>query len=309
MAPDTKRSVRLSRGATWNWLAARCSELSVWHDIRAVPPLAIWAGVNCVALMLLVRHVVAPASLKLSATQLEITATVAGILAIVARALLARVERRLPAGWLRAAATISAACPILTLLLGTSRAVPAATIGYVWGIAAFSAGVAWVASRALFERLMASLVAPESVPLKARSSTREPAIQQSRATLCQSAPSSVPIAAQRNEARRHEVASMNLRLERLCDPAAGERLQGTVVAEFVSGQSLSTVHVAFHPPFARAPEVSCEVANRSATRIKAVTVYPYGARLELKRSGILTASICVEIRFRATLSAHAARAA
>jgi hypothetical protein len=86
-------------------------------------------------------------------------------------------------------------------------------------------------------------------------------------------------------------------------------LNGSLVAEFAAGQALATLHVPFLPIFPRAPLLECRVAEGSPVRIKRTAVYPYGARLELKRTGDTSAASRSEVGVRAQFIQRSSRAA
>lgn len=320
MRPVAARALALVRSR-----AGVCArDLSVWGDIRAVPPLAVWGGVGCVAAMLMVRRVTAPASLKLSTLQLGVTATIAGALAVGSRLLLARIEPRPPALWLRVAASVAAALPVLTVLAGSSHALSPAATGYVFAVAALSAGLAWLASRPLLERLVADLLTddgrgtakgrPAHAPLATvPTSPERSSLSAPQPGASPSTPAVASVASDAGSSRqslaRLRLERPSLRLERLSDPADGEKLQGSVMADFAAGQGLATVHLAFQPPFPHVPSLDCQLDDGSPARVKLVSVYPYGARLELKRGGSLAAPARCEIRFSAVLSVAVPRAA
>lgn len=69
---------------------------------------------------------------------------------------------------------------------------------------------------------------------------------------------------------------------RLVEPDGTERVVGWMRVSFEAGQRLSSVHLAFCPPFARAPEAALERLEGPQVRIKRVQVFPYGARFDLK---------------------------
>lgn len=81
-----------------------------------------------------------------------------------------------------------------------------------------------------------------------------------------------------------------------------ERLQGSTVADFASGQKQTIVHLAFCPPFAATPEFSCDSGTDSACRLKVAAVYPYGARIELKRTEAGDEPAKVQIRYAASVT-------
>jgi hypothetical protein len=55
------------------------------------------------------------------------------------------------------------------------------------------------------------------------------------------------------------------------------------VAFFPAGTRQAVLHIPFSPAFAETPRVECEVADGSEVRLKMGAIFPYGARVELKR--------------------------
>ena len=75
------------------------------------------------------------------------------------------------------------------------------------------------------------------------------------------------------------------RMTRQTLPDGTEEIEGSVRVLFATGQRTVSVHVPFSPPFAVAPQVECELVSDEDVRSKVSVVYPYGIRIELKRSG------------------------
>ena len=75
------------------------------------------------------------------------------------------------------------------------------------------------------------------------------------------------------------------RMTRQTLPDGTEELEGSVRVLFSAGQRTASVHVPFSPPFAAVPQVECELVSDEEARWKVSVVYPYGMRIELKRSG------------------------
>ena len=98
-------------------------------------------------------------------------------------------------------------------------------------------------------------------------------------------------------------------MERTLDASGAVSLRGQVQAEFAAGQSTTVVHIPFCPPLALLPEVACEIIDAPTVRARAPSVFRYGARVELKRAGDISASVRVAVGFRASAAANAARAA
>jgi len=98
-------------------------------------------------------------------------------------------------------------------------------------------------------------------------------------------------------------------MERTIDELGAVKLQGSVRADFAAGQTIATVHISFSPAFARLPEFSCEVVDAPSVRARTPAVYRYGARIELKRTGDVSRTDHVEIRFHACAARDSSRAA
>jgi hypothetical protein len=286
------------RDAARGWLVSRAEESAPWCDFRAIPPLAIYGGMGVVAGMILARRAADPASLKLSAAQVCATATIAGVLAVAARMMLARLERQRPAAWLRLSAAVLSAGPILSLLGASSKRLPLDAAASILAIATFAGAVAWFWNRALIERLLSFyLGAPREVRFF---------------PLFPDAHSGAPpeIIGQVGTAIGAKAASDSISwLKRSVTDAGLDTLEGTIRAEFSAGQSLGVVHVPFCPPFAATPCLECELAGNPHIRIKGKGVYPYGCRVELKRTGDATTVGRAEVRIRATFSRSDLRAA
>lgn len=73
-------------------------------------------------------------------------------------------------------------------------------------------------------------------------------------------------------------------LQRRLTATGTDLLEGQLQAEFAAGSRQAVVHVPFIPPFSVAPRVECEIADGSDARVKVGAVFPYGARLELRRN-------------------------
>ncbi|MCY2965209.1 MAG: hypothetical protein NT069_16520 [Planctomycetota bacterium] len=98
-------------------------------------------------------------------------------------------------------------------------------------------------------------------------------------------------------------------MQRAVDGRGAERLEGVMQVDFPAGQSTVTVHVAFCPPFQRTPAFHCQVPANPGVRLRASVAYPYGARVELKRTSSTTEPLTVELEFDAQSSLELRRAA
>jgi hypothetical protein len=254
-------------------------DLAVWADIRAFPPLALLAGLNCVAGLILMRQHAGRLPLRMTNWRLCVAAVAAAGLAITGRWILARIEREPPAFRVRALLAFASVFPMIVLLTVATPRNSLGAIGLVslLAVAAGNANLLWN-----------------------RRHSAPPA-----AMICQELPE-----AKRDVAEIMPPTHVAERewTERSCDETGQVLLRGRVSAPFAAGQSLAMVHVPFIPVFACMPEFSCQVIDQPAVRTRAPVVYRYGVRIELKRTGSTELPLEVAVEFRA-MSASAARAA
>jgi len=71
-------------------------------------------------------------------------------------------------------------------------------------------------------------------------------------------------------------------LTRTRQPDGTDRLGGWLRARFAVGQRTESVHLAFCPPFERAPRLEVSHRGGPAVRVKTGQLLPHGARLDLK---------------------------
>jgi hypothetical protein len=254
-------------------------DLAVWSDVRSFPALAVLAGLDCVAVLILVRERAGSPPLRMANFRLCSAAIAAAALTIGSRWFLARIEHERPALWIRSLLAALSVLPLVALLTtATSRNSPWA-ISLVSALAVMAGNVNLLWSRRWVAR-------------GAGSGTRE---------------SSVVPARNSHEFRYNRTADEWI--ERTNDPAGGVVCRGRCVAQFSAGQSVATVHIPFLPAFDSLPEFSCEVVDDPSIRSRTPAVYRYGARVELRRTGEIAHAICVAIRFQASAAAQSSRAA
>lgn len=295
--------LREAPGRVLGGLAQMKRDLAVWSDVRAFPALAILAGLDCVASLVLISDRASRTSFKLGDSRLCLAAIAAAALAIGSRWSLARIERERPALWIRSALAAFSVFPLIALLTtATSRNSPwAISLVSALAVAAGNANLLW--SRNAAARAM-SIISPDIAP------PERPAGNQPVLLPAVAAPPAEPLGADRQsfEARRGE-REVPEWLERVTGETGDVTLRGQIVADFAPGQSVATVHVSFNPPFARLPEFSHEVFGAPAIRSRAPAVYHYGVRVELKRNGDTSTAARAEIRFVARAPSHSSRAA
>ncbi len=86
-------------------------------------------------------------------------------------------------------------------------------------------------------------------------------------------------------------------------PDGTESLSGWVRASLAAGQRTASVHVAFCPPFPRAPSFDVAQQEGEPARIKVVQLLPYGARLDLKLLRPSLSAVELVLRFTAGTAA------
>lgn len=109
----------------------------------------------------------------------------------------------------------------------------------------------------------------------------------------------IPDSADRDSLEEEIGAGASLWMRRYRGPDGAERLEGIAAAEFASGQKQASVHLAFCPPFARKPELTCLPDDEGAVRLKVGALYAYGARLDVKRTSGAAEPLVVPIHFAA----------
>ena len=67
----------------------------------------------------------------------------------------------------------------------------------------------------------------------------------------------------------------------------GELIEGWVRIQFFEGQRETLVHIAFCPPLAGNPELETEDLDGVGLEIRVAAVFPFGARISVRRSGSL----------------------
>lgn len=262
-------------------------DLAVWSDVRVFPPLALLAGLNCVAGLIVVRQRAPGLRLTMTNWRLCVAAVAAAGLAVASRWLLARIERQPPAFRIRVFLAAVSVFPLIVLLTVATPRNSLAAVGFVSLLAVASGNVNLLWHRRHF--------AP-------------PAASTTPGHKTETAPAVLPIHSDAAPPLLPTHVAGSEWTERNCDESGQILLRGKVSAAFATGQSLATVHIPFIPAFTCVPEFSCQIIDQLAVRARTPTVYRYGVRIELKRSGNVSLPLDVAVEFRATL-ASTARAA
>jgi hypothetical protein len=85
----------------------------------------------------------------------------------------------------------------------------------------------------------------------------------------------------------------------------GELLSGWLRVDLAAGQRTANLHVAFCPPFARAPRISVQQIDGPEARVKAVQTLPYGVRFDLKVADEGPEASTLLLQFAAAVSGEA----
>jgi len=107
----------------------------------------------------------------------------------------------------------------------------------------------------------------------------------------------IPISAHESSEKFPEGVSQQL--VRGVGADGSDEFSGWLRTNFASGQRTASVHVAFCPPFACAPELEVEQIDGPEVRIKTAQLMPYGARLDLKLSAASEGPAGVVLQFSA----------
>ena len=99
-----------------------------------------------------------------------------------------------------------------------------------------------------------------------------------------------------------EDVTQQLMRSRAADGA--EELSGWLRPAFAAGQRTGSIHVAFCPPFAGAPELVVEQIGGPEARIKTAQLLPYGVRLDLKLNAAGEQAASVLLQFSAQAGAR-----
>jgi len=93
------------------------------------------------------------------------------------------------------------------------------------------------------------------------------------------------------------------RIVRTRTPEGLDTLSGWLGVELAAGQRSATAHVAFCPPFARAPQIEISADSETNARVKVAQVLAYGARFDVKLSVPATEPQTLPLRFTASSGA------
>ena len=92
------------------------------------------------------------------------------------------------------------------------------------------------------------------------------------------------------------------RITRIKTAEGLDRFEGTFLAEFPPGTTMTTVHVAFCPAFEHTPTIEIlpagEIsADKAEVNFRIVQSKPYGMRIDVKRNNVCAESDAGQVRF------------
>ncbi|MEZ6064885.1 MAG: hypothetical protein R3B90_04085 [Planctomycetaceae bacterium] len=90
--------------------------------------------------------------------------------------------------------------------------------------------------------------------------------------------------------------------------ACGERAEAELTVTLAAGERQTSVHLLFSPPLAGRPEVECEPLDDSDVELTIGAAHAYGIRIDVRRSGDLSAPMLFRIGAQASVSESAAAA-
>lgn len=305
----------------WRGLDAKVhSDVALWFDVRAISPLAVLAGLNCVAGLMLIQERTAGTFLKLSDLRMCIAAAAGTLLIIASRWLLRRLERQPPAFWIRSLLAAASILPPATLLTTSAshNSLWAAAVVFLLAIVSANSNALWNFCFESGDEPVLIKPTPVHEPLMLR--IQEPVIVRQSSNLPAAIPSerlAVPAPPKIDGPARPVAESVPASSRRTADDwqerTIGESgravVRGKLTAAFLAGQSQATLHIPFVPPFAGLPEFSCKVVDAPGVRARTPAVYRYGARIELKRSANVDAPLHVAVEFCALAMIVGKRAA
>jgi hypothetical protein len=305
----------------WRGLVAKLHcDVALWFDVRAISPLAVLTGLNCVAGLMLLQERGAGPFLRLTNLRMCIAAGAASLLIISSRWLLLRIERQPPAFWIRALLSAGSILPPITLLSisFSQNSLWASAVVLVLGVASANANPLWrfcfetdqelrdaiddrIDSRRMGQSPDRSIRTPIPDPTAARF-VELPTVLPAPKT----ADISQPVV---------EIAQLPVRSpagdwqERMVNESGSLAVRGKLTATFSASQSQTTIHVPFVPALAELPEFSCRVVNAPGVRARTPAVFRYGARIELKRTSDADSALEVAVEYCALAALAGKRAA
>ena len=272
--------------------------IELHRRIEGIPPASLgrWAAGAALALLIGVALVIAQRRLAGALENpLDVAALLfTGLLAVTAAGGIRLGWRSQPAKGIATRADwivmLSTSAPLIALATALCTAgTPIAGFAIFWTLLAAEEGWAWhrfVSRRAVSISWIAWRRLRWDRP-------QRPAPHAPRGAPASHAPRR-PVAA--DEIPSEDVTQQLIR-SRAADGA--EELSGWLRPTFAAGQRTGSIHVAFCPPFAAAPELAVEQIDGPEARIKTAQLLPYGVRLDLKLAAAADQPTTILLQFSA----------
>jgi hypothetical protein len=261
-----------------------CEPESRWPS-RRLTGVLIWTFVDLVALVLLCRRLAGAFPRHLSLFDFGWLLFAGTVLSCLACGLWLREEEDTPSQMRWRSVACLAPVVALSFALWPGRS--------IWSLC--TAFVAWIVTACVAAR--PALVFREGW----LESIRQSMVEFTR-FIAESLPGLLPsteTTANEFEARR----PAELRLERRMTAEGLDEIEGTAEARFAPGQKHCTLHIAFCPPFGARPTIELTAGSSLDAHVKAAAVYPYGVRIDVRRSGDTQDGGVYHVEFRAQASA------
>ena len=280
-------------------------DLTAWSDIRCTTPLAVLAGLNCVAWMIVMKAQ-SQQAFHLGDARMGAAALAASVLIVLSRWGLINCQRAQPAFWIKVLLALVCIVPFAALFIVATPRNSGLAVSMVCLLGVASANSNLFLKRRPSPKLRTSALRPMAaadVPKFEPYELVSASIAISPTTISAEQPNRQP------EPDDEFSEELSEHFERVTDQHGRVVVKGVAVAKFEPGWSLATVHVPFQPPFEQPPEFECTSDENPAVRLRPAAVFRYGARVELKRSEGIDEEWEVPVQFHAKSKDHAASAA
>ncbi|MBS0263849.1 MAG: hypothetical protein JSS02_18065, partial [Planctomycetes bacterium] len=272
-------------------------DVANWCDVRFTTPLAILAGLNCVAAVVFLR-LQSPKPFVMNDSRLCGAAAGAALLAVFSRWIIRNCERVEPAFWIKAllaglsvlpfAALFSIATPknsLLAVAAVSALAVVAGNATMLWRrkVSRHTAHYAWGEKQAHRERSPHESKHEPKHERKPEPKVHRPAPVESVTPVKTTSPrlrvvrDDEPSAAPFTPPAALEPTRTGEWCERTSHESGVPMVHGCLIARFEPRQSLANVHIPFQPPFDKAPEFSFQIFDGGDVRARTPAVFRYGA--------------------------------
>lgn len=322
---------RAADGGPFSWLGVdvrssltrSADDADHWSLVELFLVAALWTALDLIAIVLFLRMISGAFTRQIPVGAFAMSLLLSAVTGSLAFILGWRIQDTIGSATglapHRNRIVIAALSLMPVLLIGTALAPPLSAIG--WGFV----GCCWIGTLALILQIGKSQRAEKNPMTRAREPEKTeditaPASAKTAVTqhdsveperLIEETEDSAPdLEADSGEELPEETPEQeeaSLWMKRSHGNDRADSLEGMTVAEFLPRQKQITVHLAFCPPFRQTPELVCTPVEDDSVRAKVGVVYPYGARIDLKRSGPATDHATLHIHFSATGATSSAK--